>query len=48
MTEELDIPIWSTSEQMEKGYCMECGKRKAKWQCDYITGKSIDLYLCAF
>lgn len=44
MTEELDIPIWSTSEQMEKGYCMECGKRKAKWQCDYITGKSIDLY----
>ena len=44
MTEELDIPIWSISERLEKGYCMECGKRKAKWQCDYIVGKSIDLY----
>ncbi len=41
---ELDIPIFSMVERLEKGICSECGKRKAKYQCDYITGKTIDLY----
>ena len=42
--EELDIPIKNHSMQLELGFCMECGKRKAKYLCDYITGKSFDLY----
>ena len=42
--EELDIPIKNHSMQLESGICMECGKRKAKYLCDYITGKSFDLY----
>lgn len=41
---ELDIPIKNPIKQIEFGICMECGKRKAKYLCDYITGKSIDLY----
>ena len=42
--EELDIPIKDCTKQLELGICMECGKRKAKYLCDYITGKSFDLY----
>ena len=42
--EELDIPIKDRNKQLELGICMECGKRKAKYLCDYITGKSFDLY----
>ena len=42
--EELDIPIKNCVKQLELGICMECGKRKAKYLCDYITGKSFDLY----
>ena len=42
--EELDIPIKDRIKQLELGICMECGKRKAKYLCDYITGKSFDLY----
>ena len=42
--EELDIPIKDRTKQLELGICMECGKRKAKYLCDYITGKSFDLY----
>lgn len=41
--EEIDIPYFSLTDREENGYCMECGKRKAKFQCDYITGKSFDL-----
>ena len=42
--EELDIPIKNRIKQLELGICMEYGKRKAKYLCDYITGKSFDLY----
>ncbi len=42
--EELDIPVKSITKQLELGLCMECGKRKAKYLCDYITGKTFDLY----
>ena len=42
--EELDIPVKSLTKQLELGLCMECGKRKAKYLCDYITGQSFDLY----
>ena len=42
--EELDIPVKSLTKQLELGICMECGKRKAKYLCDYITGKTFDLY----
>lgn len=42
--EELDIPVKNLTKQLELGICMECGKRKAKYLCDYITGKSFDLY----
>ncbi len=42
--EELDIPIWDRTKQLELGICFECGKRKAKFQCDYLTGKTFDLY----
>ena len=42
--EELDIPIKNHIKQLELGICMECGKRKAKYLCDYITGKFFDLY----
>jgi uncharacterized protein (DUF2147 family) len=42
--EELNIPIRNISIQLEKGICMECGKRKAKYLCDYVVGKSFDLY----
>ena len=42
--EEFDIPIWDRNEQRKLGLCFECGKRKAKFQCDYITGKTFDLY----
>ena len=42
--EEWDIPVKDRSTQLELGICMECGKRKAKYLCDYITGKSFDLY----
>lgn len=42
--EELDIPIKDRNKQLELGICMECGKRKAKYLCDYITGKTFDLY----
>ncbi len=41
---ELDIPIKNHFMQLELEICMECGKRKAKYLCDYITGKSFDLY----
>ena len=43
--EELDIPIKDRTKQLELGICMECGKRKAKYLCDFIIGKSFDLYL---
>lgn len=39
MDKELDIPIRNPIKQLELGICMECGKRKAKYLCDYITGK---------
>ena len=42
--EELDIPIKSIAMQLELGICMQCGKRKAKYLCDYITGKTFDLH----
>ena len=42
--EELDIPVKSLTKQLELGICMECEKRKAKYLCDYITGKTFDLY----
>ena len=42
--EELDIPIWDRNKQRELGICFECGKRKAKFQCDFLTGKTFDLY----
>ena len=41
---ELDIPIKNRIKQIEFGICMECGKRKAKYLCDYIVGKTYDLY----
>lgn len=41
---ELDIPIKNIKTQIELGICMECGKRKAKYLCDYIVGKTFDLY----
>lgn len=44
MEEELDIPIKNPFMQLELGICIECGKRKAKYLCDYITGKTFDLY----
>ena len=44
MEEELDIPVKSRELQFEHGICMECGKRKAKYLCDYIVGKTFDLY----
>lgn len=40
----LDIPVKDIYKQIELGLCMECGKRKAKYLCDYIIGKSFDLY----
>ena len=42
--DELDIPIWSILYRQKLGYCMECGKNKAKYLCDYHIGKTIDLY----
>ncbi len=42
--EEWDIPVKDRSTQLELGICMECGKRKAKYLCDYITGKTFDLH----
>ena len=42
--EELDIPIKSITMQLGLGICMQCGKRKAKYLCDYITGKTFDLH----
>lgn len=44
MDEELDIPVKDRNMQLELGICMECGKRKAKYLCDYITGQSFNLY----
>lgn len=41
---ELDIPIKNKNTQIELGICMECGKRKAKYLCDFVIGKSFDLY----
>ena len=39
-----DIPIKNKLMQKELGICEECGKRKAKYLCDYVIGKSFDLY----
>lgn len=41
---ELDIPIKNIYKQFELGICMECGKRKAKYLCDYVIGKTFDLH----
>lgn len=41
---KIDIPFFSVFDRQKFGYCMECGKRKAKYLCDYHTGKTIDLY----
>ena len=42
--EEWDIYVKNRNMQLKLGICMECGKRKAKYLCDYITGKTFDLY----
>lgn len=42
--EEWDIPVKNRNMQLKLGICMECGRRKAKCLCDYITGQSFDLY----
>ena len=39
-----DIPIKNRLMQKELGICEECGKRKAKYLCDYIDGKTFDLW----
>ena len=43
-SEELDVPVLDRNRQRKLGLCFECGKRKAKYVCDYITGKSFDFY----
>ena len=42
--EEWDIPVKNRNMQLKLGICMECGRRKGKYLCDYITGQSFDLY----
>lgn len=43
-SEKLDIPIYSILDRLKLGICFECGKRKAKYLCDYVEGKSFDLH----
>lgn len=38
-----DIPVRDYNMQFEQNICMQCGKEKAKYVCDYVIGKTFDL-----